>query len=72
MSRRTAAKPVAKGRPKKKTRPAANARSKRDGWAISNPFTEEALEALLLPIPEEFIREEIAIWSWSDTRRVVV
>lgn len=64
MSRRTAAKPVAKGRPKKKTR---KARSKRDGWAISNPFTQEALEALLLPIPEEFIHEEIAFWSWSDT-----
>jgi hypothetical protein len=67
MSRRTAAKPVAKGRPKRKTRPAAKARSKRDGWAITNPFTEEALEALLLPIPEEFIREEIAFWLESDT-----
>jgi hypothetical protein len=67
MSRRTAAKPVAKGPSKKKTKPAAKTRSKRDGWAISNPFTEEALEALLLPVPEEFIREEIAFWSWSDT-----
>jgi hypothetical protein len=66
MSRRTAAKPIAKGRPKKKTRPAAKARPKRDGWAISNPFTEEALEAFLLPIPEEFIREEMAFWSSSE------
>jgi hypothetical protein len=67
MTKRTAAKPVAKRQPKKKTRPAAKARPRRDDWAISNPFTEEAMEASLLLIPEEHIREETAFWSWPDS-----
>jgi hypothetical protein len=55
MSKRTATKPAAKGRSKKK------------GYAIGKPCTEEDLEAALLPIPNEFLGEEMSFWSWGDS-----
>jgi hypothetical protein len=54
MAKRTATKPVAKDRPKKKSRPS------------SKPYTE-GLEVALLSMPEEFLREEMSFWSWPDT-----
>jgi hypothetical protein len=53
MAKRTATKPVAKERPKKKSR------------ACSKPYTED-LEVALLPMPEEFLREEMSFWSWPN------
>jgi hypothetical protein len=67
MSERTATKRAVKGQPKKRRGPDAKARSKRGGWAISNPFTEEALEVSLLPIQDEYLREEMAFWSWPES-----
>jgi hypothetical protein len=55
MSKRIATKPAAKGRPKKSS------------YAIGKPCTEEHLEAALLPIPDEFLREEMSFWSWGDS-----
>jgi hypothetical protein len=55
MAKRTATKPAAKGRPQKKSR------------AIGKPYTEEGLEAVLLPTPEEFFHEETSFWSWPDS-----
>jgi hypothetical protein len=63
MSKRTATKPAAKG-PAAKTKPAAKTRSKRS-CAISKLHTQ--LEAELLSVPDEWIREEMAFWSWPDT-----
>ena len=55
MSKRTATKPAAKRRRKR-------------SHAVSNEWsTYEALDVAFLGIPEEFILEEMAIWSWSDT-----
>jgi hypothetical protein len=55
MAKRTATKPVAKDRPKKKSR------------ASSKPYTyTEDLEVALLSMPEEFLREEMSFWSWPD------
>jgi hypothetical protein len=31
------------------------------------PCTEEDLEAALLLIPDEFLREEMSFWSWGDS-----
>jgi hypothetical protein len=54
MSKRTATKPAAK-------------RWRKRGHAVSNEWsTYEALD-MALGMPEEFILEEMAIWSWSDT-----
>jgi hypothetical protein len=55
MAKRTATKPAAKSRPKKKSR------------AVGKPYTEEGLEAVLLPTPEEFLHEEMSFWSWPDS-----
>jgi len=55
MSKRTATKPAAKGRSKKRS------------YAIGKPCTEEDLEPALLPIPDEFLREEMSFWSWGDS-----
>lgn len=55
MAKRTATKPAAKGRPKKRS------------YAIGKPYTEQCLEAVLLPTPEEFLREEMSFWSWPDS-----
>jgi hypothetical protein len=55
MAKRTAMKPAAKGRPKKAS------------YAIGRLYTEEDLEAALLQMPEEFLREEMAFWSWPDS-----
>ena len=55
MSKRTATKPAAKGRPKKRS------------YAICKPCTEEDLEAALLPIPDELLRDEMSFWSWGDS-----
>ena len=55
MSKRTATKTAAKRRRKR-------------SHAVSNEWsTYEALDVAFLGIPEEFILEEMAIWSWSDT-----
>lgn len=55
MSKRTATKAAAKRRRKR-------------SHAVSNEWrTYEALDVALLGVPEEFILEEMAIWSWSDT-----
>jgi hypothetical protein len=60
MSKRTATKRTA-------TKPAAKRRRKRN-HAVSNEWgTFEALRAEFPGMPEEFILEEMAIWSWSDT-----
>ena len=66
MSKRTATKPAAKGRPAK-TKPAAKARPKKRSRAISKLYTAQHLEAELLSVPDEWIREEMAFWSWPDT-----
>jgi hypothetical protein len=55
MSKRTATKPAAKGRSQKRS------------YAIGKPCTEEDPEAALLPIPDEFLREEISFWSWGNS-----
>jgi len=55
MSKRTATKPAAKGRRKKKS------------YAIGKPCTEEDLEAALPPIPDDFLCEEMSFWSWWDS-----
>jgi hypothetical protein len=59
MSKRTATKRTA-------TKPAAKRRRK-SGWDIDRRSIEAEWEAAFLGIPEEFILEEMAIWSWSDT-----
>jgi hypothetical protein len=51
---------------RKATKPAAKRRRK-SGWDIDRRSIEAEWEAALLRIPEEILREEIAIWSWSDT-----
>jgi hypothetical protein len=55
MSKRTATKPAAKARPKKSSH------------AVGKPHTQQRLEAELLSVPEDWIREEMAFWSWPDT-----
>jgi hypothetical protein len=35
--------------------------------ALLRRCTEEGLEALLLPTPEEFFHEEMSFWSWPDS-----
>ena len=55
MSKRTATKPAAKDGLKKRS------------YAIGKPCTEEDLEAALLSIPDELLREEMSFWSWGDS-----
>jgi hypothetical protein len=52
MVKRTSTKLAAKGRPQK---------------GIGKPYTQEDQEATLLPISEEFLREEMAFWSCPDS-----
>jgi hypothetical protein len=55
MSKRTATKPAAKGRPKKRN------------CAIGRPYTEEDLGAALLSMPDELLREEMSFWSLGNS-----
>jgi hypothetical protein len=48
------------------TKQAAKGRLKKRSHAIGKPYTEEDLEAALLPIPEQFLREEMSFWSWPN------
>jgi hypothetical protein len=54
MAKRTATNP-AKGRDQKRSS------------AVGKSYTEEDLKAALLPIPQEFLREEMSFWSWPDS-----
>jgi hypothetical protein len=54
MAKRTATNP-AKGRAQKRSS------------AVGKSYTEEDLKLALLPIPEEFLREEMSFWSWPDS-----
>lgn len=48
-------------------KPAAKERRKQRSYAIGKPCTEEDLEAAVLPIPDEFLCEEMSFWLWSDS-----
>jgi hypothetical protein len=54
MPKRTATKPATKNRFK-------------NSYAIPKPRRHEELDAALVGIPDEWIREEMAFWSWPDS-----
>ena len=45
----------------------AKGRTQKSSSAVGKSYTEEDLKAALLPIPEEFLREEMSFWSWPDS-----